>query len=220
MAKGNKSLAIVALVLGIISIIAPFTYFFAALSFLSIAGLALAIIAFRFKKNTLNKVSVIVNSAGILVLVGYVALINYNDYKSSKTIYQYYLPKNYSGWVFIKENSKTAWPVPVKPNSIGGIYNIIIPATGIVETSSNLNDWHLTKYFWYTEKDTVEFKPEMSAWGDSTYKTLIHCEGTSSSDNNTIDVSHFFVSDVARNPQDTVILSACETLYEKLKEVK
>ena len=144
---------------------------------------------------------------------------NYDDYKSSKTIYEYYLPKNYSGWVLIKENYKSGQPVLIKPNSIGGIYVIVIPPSGQIETSSSLNGWHYTKYFWYSEKDTVEFKPESSSWGDSTYKTLIHCEGAASIDNDK-SCSHFYVSDKPRNPQDTVILAACQTLYNKLKEIK
>ncbi len=219
MRKENKALVITSIILGIISIIAPFTYFLAALSFLSVVGLIIAITVRKKEKNSLNKIALSINSIGVLILVVYITAINYNDFKSSKTIYEYYLPKGYTGWVFIKENSNGAPPIKTIKNSIGGRYIIIIPSSGRIETSSSFNKTHHTKYFWYNEKDTVEFKAESGIWADSTYKSIIHCSGYSGLENNE-GYNHFYVADKPRDPQDTVIIKSCETLFDKLKELK
>ena len=210
--QSKQGTALIALVLGLIGAVAPFTYFLMALGFLSLPGLFLAIAAYKRTKTGLSKISLGVNIVSVAIFVSFVVAINYSDYKSSKTVYEYYLPKNYNGWVIIKENQKSAAPITLIPDFPGGRYKIIIPETGRIETSGSLNDWHTTKYFWYSAGDTIEFKPETGLWGDSTYKSLVHCSGGSE---NTL---HFFISDIPREPQDTVILKACETLYELLKE--
>ncbi len=209
----KQGTATIALILGIIGGVAPFTYFLMALGFLSVPGLILAILAFRRTKTSFSKISLAVNIVAVSVLAFFIIQINYNDYKSSKTVYQYYLPKGYCGWVIIKTKDKNANPIPVTGNSIGGIYKIIIPLTGKIETSDALVDWHKTEYFWYTEKDTVSFIPESGTWGNADYKSLIHCEGASSE-----NYQHFYLSDKPRNPQDTAVLTACDRLFDELKK--
>ena len=202
--------AITALILGIIGGLAPFTYFLMALGFLSLPGIIFAIIGWRNTKSLFSKISLGINITAVGVLISFIVIINYSDYKSSKTIYEYYLQKGFNGWAIIKENRKNSPPIKMIPDFPGGRYLIVFPDSGIICTSSTLDGWHASKYFRYDAMDTIEFKPESGEWGDSTYKSFIHCEGSDSENN-----SYFYVSDIQRNPQDSVIISACNKSHSE-----
>ena len=198
--------AITALALGIIGGLAPFTYFLMALGFLSLPGIIFAIIGWRNTKSLFSKISLGVNIAAVAILISFIVIINYSDYKSSKTVYEYYLPKDFSGWAMIKENRKNSPPIKMIPDSPGGRYLIVFPDSGIISTSSSFNDWHTSKYFRYDERDTIQFHPETGNWEDSTYKSFIHCEGGST------DIEYFYVSDIPRRDDDSIIINAYNTL--------
>ena len=206
--------AITALVLGIIGGLSPFTYFLMALGFLSVPGIIFAIIGFNRTKSLLSKISLGVNIAAMLVLISFIVIINYSDYKSSKTIYEYYLPKGFNGWAVIKESRKNSPPVKIIPDFPGGRYIILFPDSGTITTSSELNEWHHSRYFWYDSKDTIEFHPETGSWGDSTYKSYVHCEG------GTADKEHFYISDIPRREDDSIIINAYNTLDSVLRNDK
>jgi len=150
--KKNETLSVTSIIIGVLSVISILTYFLAALSFFSLLGLLLAIIARGKIKSGLTKAALIVNIITTSIFLFYIAALNYSDYKSSKTVYEYYLPKGYTGWTIIQENRKDAPPIPFVPNFPGERYLIIFPDSGKIVTSSQLNDWHTSKYFWYDEK--------------------------------------------------------------------
>lgn len=202
MKNGNNAVTIISIVLGIISALAPLTYFLAVLGFLSVPGLILAIIARSKTKSRLTLSALVINSVSALIFLAYVVMLNYSDYKSSHTVFEYYLPKNYSGWVLIKTGVPSAQPIPINSETSDDRHIIIVPDSGKIKTSSSMDGWHVSKYFWYDERDTVSFEPETGTWGDSSYKAYIHFEGSSSD-----SVDYFFVSDIPRNSQDSVLLS-------------
>jgi len=206
----KQGTAIIALILGIVSAVAPFTYFLMALGFLSIPGFFLALAAYKRTRTGFSKISLAVNILALGILLFFIIEINYSDYRSSKTIYAYYLPKGFTGWVIIKTKSPDAKPIPVLSDFPGGTYRILIPSSGKLETSDALEDWHRTKYFWYDEKDTLAFEPESGSDGRA-YKSLIHCQGSAGQ-----TIQHFYVSGIPRDPQDTLVLNACNSLYEVL----
>ncbi len=102
-----------------------------------------------------SKILIACLSALILVLV---AKVNYVSYKAGKTVVAYYIPKGYAGWVTIRYNIKGAPPIPFTRAGVGGMYKIMVPKSGIVETSSPLyEEWHRTKYYRYDEKGAESF---------------------------------------------------------------
>lgn len=171
-----KTLSILSIALGMMGILTAFSFFLVVASvFLSGAGLYIAIRLRKKEKNTLNKSAWIINIISLVIFGGQLIYINYTDYKSSQTIFEYYLPKGFTGWTNIKCGVKSAPAIPVKANGIGGRHIIIFPASGRLETSSLLEEWHRSKYFWYDEKDTISFESQTGEWGKDNYKSWIHC---------------------------------------------
>ena len=208
MNKKNPALAILSLILGVLSLLLAFSYFLVVGSpFLSVAGMILGIISISRTGSFFSWLSTIINGIAIITFAVIVIMINYGDLKSSKTVYEYYLPKGYSGWTIVTQSVKDAPQIPMRPNSVGGIYRFVFPPSGKIITSSELNDWHSTKYFWYDAHDTISFEAEQGNWGDTNFRSLIHCEGADAGKN-----YFFYVSDIPRNPQDPVVLEACEHL--------
>jgi len=202
MKKENSAIAIISIVLGVIGALALFTYFLAVLGFLSVPGLILAIIARSKTKSGVTLSALIISSVSLVIFLAYVVMLNYSDYKSSHTVFEYYLPKKYSGWVLIKTGVRNAPPIPINSETSDDRYIIMVPDSGKIKTSSSMDGWHASKYFWYDEHDTIPFKPETGTWGEKDYKAFIHFETTSSD-----SVDYFYVSDIPRNPQDSVLLS-------------
>ncbi len=173
--------SILSLVLGIIALLLSLSWFLTFFGFLlAIPGLIISILARRKHKNGVTTTSVWLNCLAILVFFVFGGIMGVAELKSSNTYCEYYLPKEFNGWVLIKYGKQNSPPLKIYENGIlGQRFQIIIPEDGRLVTSTPLyEDWHKTRYFFYDEKDTTEFKPETGMWGEQDYRSHLHCAGT------------------------------------------
>lgn len=89
---------------------------------------------------------------GVLIIT-WAVKVNYQERKARQTIVAYYIPRGYKGWVTIRYNVEGAPAIPFTPRDAGGTFKIMVPPSGVVQTSSPLyEDWHVTKYYWHDKK--------------------------------------------------------------------
>jgi hypothetical protein len=164
--------------LGLVSIIASLNAYTLYLSFLSIFSLATTLILFKKTKGFLRYISMLINCVALLRLLYIIFLVNFASFKAENTVYEYYIPKNYDGWILIKQGLKEKSAIN-KISDMGSTrYKIFIPSSGKLETSSILNERHITKYFLFDEKDTILVEDtKINNKNSNSLKRIIKCEG-------------------------------------------
>ncbi|MEM6806150.1 MAG: hypothetical protein AAF696_32430 [Bacteroidota bacterium] len=81
----------------------------------------------------------------------------------------YYIPKGYEGWVMIHYNIPDKPPLEKKE----GVLQFNIPASGIMETNSDLNlGWRRDRFFWYSEEGIEEIPASVKI--EDGYHMYIH----------------------------------------------
>lgn len=101
------------------------------------------------KKRYFNKLLLVVFLSAILYFGGYV-------FFSKRHSRYYYLPKGFYGWVTVKYEKPGAPELDYK----NGAYQIYVPVSGIVETSTKLESgWGRDEHYWWDGK-TAELIPK------------------------------------------------------------
>jgi hypothetical protein len=95
----------------------------------------------------------------LIIIVGFVAsaltLLAF-WWLNKKGNRDFYLPRDYAGWVMVCYEVPDAPPLPVKDE----VQQLIIPANGILETSSKLEiGWRRDRYFWQEDDGTLSPVP-------------------------------------------------------------
>ena len=173
--------SILSLVLGIIALLLSLSWFLTFFGFLvAIPGLIMSIVVWKKQRSGLVTGALWTNVLAILVFFVFGGIMGVAELRSSNTYCEYYLPKEFNGWVLIKYGKQNSPPLKIYKNGLfEQRFQMIIPADGRLVTSTPLyEDWHRTRYFFYDEKDTTEFKPETGMWGEQDYRSHLHCEGT------------------------------------------
>lgn len=81
----------------------------------------------------------------------------------------YYIPKGYEGWVMIHYNIPDTPPLEKKD----GVLQFVIPESGFMETTSELDiGWRRDRFFWQTENGVEEVPSSVEIDGE--YHIYIH----------------------------------------------
>lgn len=114
------------------------------------------------KKRFSNKILLVCGASALLLFFSYVIYMK-------RSPRHYIVPKSFTGWVTIKYEKEGAAPLPEKD----GAYEVVIPASGILETSSSLiQGWARDEFFWDSNGQRTLIPRHVDVEGES--KRYVH----------------------------------------------
>jgi len=185
---------------GLLGLVTSFFAYSVAISFIAIPGLILGLLT-KTKNRKLKYFAIILNIIACLRLLYIIVLINMGSFQAQNMIFEYHIPKGYSGWVQIQLENQDSPNISVIKKGVKTRYQIKIPQSGILKTNTGniFAIRHVSEYFWTENDKMTAFEPR----SHETNLAWIHCEGGNAQRH------RFYVSDKPRRTNDPELLSIC-----------